>query len=91
LKDDAKLKLGATLSRREYKRILELDRAIISQRQAAEWGMGALQGQFGRLRTKLPINSKKRKLILKTIVLLYNYRCDRVGFNQIRTVFKNRE
>jgi hypothetical protein len=31
--------------------------------------------------------SGHRSLILQAMALLYNFRCDRVGLNQIRTVY----
>ena len=62
-------------------------RAIVSLRQAAEWGMRALQATFGRLKTRLTSNKIKRLRILKCCVLLHNFRIETVGLNQINTVF----
>lgn len=84
MKDNAKEKL---LNRMEYKEAILLDNAVIGQRQAAEWGMGSIQRTFGRLKSPLPVESFKRKLILKVVVLLYNFRVKYVGLNQIQTVF----
>ncbi|KAJ2984661.1 hypothetical protein HDV02_000956, partial [Globomyces sp. JEL0801] len=39
---------------------LIINKAVISQRQAAEWGMGTIQRTFGRLKSLLPINNRKR-------------------------------
>jgi hypothetical protein len=59
-----------------------------SLRQAAEWGMRAIQGSFPRIKDPLRYEELGgRKLVLMCMVMLYNYRCDRVGLNQIRTVY----
>ncbi|KAJ1406173.1 hypothetical protein B484DRAFT_300118, partial [Ochromonadaceae sp. CCMP2298] len=59
----------------------------ISLRQAAEWGMRALQGSFSRLKSRLPSDAKKRGRIILSILLLSNLRTHYVGLNQISTVF----
>jgi hypothetical protein len=87
LKEDAKERLGNSLNRLEYTRALKIDRAIISQRQAAEWGMGTFQKTFGRLKLPLPTDEGKRKHMLLACIYLHNYRCKTVGINQIKTVF----
>lgn len=84
MKDSAKERLGNSDA---YREAVRLDNAVIGQRQAAEWGMGSIQRTFGRLKSPLPVDNLKRKLILKVIVLLYNYRVKFVGLNQIQTVF----
>jgi DDE superfamily endonuclease len=56
--------------------------------QSAEWGMRAFQSAFPKL--KIPIEYEERgerKIILKVAVLLYNWRANTVGLNQIRTTF----
>jgi hypothetical protein len=59
-----------------------------SVRQAAEWGMRGLRSSFGRLTSKLRYETDgQRSQILDSIVLLYNWRANTVGFNEIRTVF----
>ena len=58
-----------------------------SLRQAAEWGMRALQGLLSRLKARLGSNKKKRGIVLLSIVLLHNLRTHYVGLNQIATVF----
>ena len=56
--------------------------------QAAEWGMRALQGSFPRLKCRMVYEERgERQLILESIVLLYNWRANTVGINQIRTTF----
>jgi hypothetical protein len=59
-----------------------------SMRQAAEWGMHALQSSFGRLHGILKYEKMgQRSLILQSIVFLHNWRVNTVGLNQIQTVF----
>jgi hypothetical protein len=70
LKDTVKEKLANKLSREEYQARMQLDRAIIGQRQAAEWGVGALQRTFARLKVPLPCDDKKRLILLKFMVRL---------------------
>jgi hypothetical protein len=59
----------------------------VSLRQSSEWGMRALQGTFTRLKSRLPAEKEKRKLIISTICYLHNFRTHIVGLNQIATVF----
>lgn len=63
---------------------------ITKHRQAAEWGMRALQGAFGRTRMKLSSNKAERRQLLKVICYLHNFRTRAVGINQIRTVYHSR-
>ena len=67
--------------------LLERMAKYVSLRQAAEWGMRALQGTFTRLKSRLTANSRTRGLIIETILLLSNFRTVHVGLNQIATVF----
>lgn len=65
-----------------------LNQQATSLRQMAEWGMRALQGSFPRLRDRLIYENRgERKLILQSIILLYNYRAAKVGQNQIQSTF----
>jgi len=58
-----------------------------SLRQAAEWGMRAIQGSFPRLKDKIKCElNGERKVFLLLAVCLYNCRVERVGLNQIRNV-----
>ena len=59
----------------------------VSLRQAAEWGMRALQGTFARLKCRLPSDSLKRLHIIEGAVFCHNLRTRLVGLNQINTVF----
>lgn len=65
-----------------------INRAAISLRQAAEWGMHAIQSAFPRLTNKFQYEENGlRGLILELMPLLYNYRLYNVGLNQIKTVY----
>jgi hypothetical protein len=65
-----------------------VNRAATSVRQMAEWGMRGLQGSFPRLKDRLLYEERgERKIILRMIVLLYNFRAATVGQNQIRSSF----
>lgn len=66
---------------------IEYSTSIVSTRQAAEWGMGAIQAKFPRLAVPLPVNDKRRLVIRKVVVLLYNLRVRMIGLSQISTVF----
>ena len=52
-------------------------------------GMRGLQGSFPRLTVRLPSHAERRRDLLYSIVLLYNYRTATIGFNQINTVFRD--
>ena len=59
-----------------------------SLRQAAEWGMRAIQGSMPRLKDNLAYEENgERKRILKLVPLLYNIRLARVGLNQIANTY----
>jgi DDE superfamily endonuclease len=59
-----------------------------SLRQAAEWGMRALQGAFPRLKDHIQYEENgERAVFLRLAIHLYNYRCNLVGLNQIRNVY----
>ncbi|KAJ2991387.1 hypothetical protein HDV02_003828 [Globomyces sp. JEL0801] len=47
---------------------LIINKAVFSQRQAAEWGMGTIQRTFGRLKSLLPLNNRKRLTLLKGLI-----------------------
>mgnify|MGYP003386608260 CR=1 FL=1 len=69
------------------KETLKLHNTYVSLRQSSEWGMRALQGTFPRLKSRLCSDSHRRGDIIESIVLLHNFRTNKVGFNQIQTVF----
>ena len=61
-----------------------LGQQATSCQQAAEWGMRGLQGSFPRLKDRIIYEENgERAIILKFITLLYNYRVQTVGINQI--------
>jgi len=57
-------------------------------RQTAEWGMRAIQSAFPRLTETLKFEEcgKERRVYLMLMCLLYNFRVETVGLNQIRNV-----
>ena len=48
-------------TRKEYEEAVKLNRAIVGQRQAAEWGMRALQETFARIKSILPSEDMERE------------------------------
>ena len=59
-----------------------------SMRQSAEWGMRCLQGSFPRLKERFIYEERgERALMLRLVVLIYNYRVNTVGVNQIRNIY----
>ena len=59
-----------------------------SMRQSTEWGMRALQGSFPRIKDRFAYEERgERRIVLKMIVLLYNYQANKVGINQIRNTY----
>ena len=82
----ASLSASKHISVRELCQEIKRHRVAVSVRQAAEWGMRALQGTWGRLQVPLPANSQDRMLILELIARMHNFRTRRVGLNQIKTV-----
>ena len=68
-------------------RIATVSNAVISIRQAAEWGMRAVEKCFRRLSLPLPYNPEVRCQRLTNIHRLYNYRVLRTNVSQTRNVF----
>ncbi|ETI43039.1 hypothetical protein F443_11933 [Phytophthora nicotianae P1569] len=64
-----------------------LHNAIISVRQAAEWGMGSIQKVYSRLNLPLPYDPELRGLRINNMFRIVNYRVRTVGISQIRTTF----
>lgn len=59
-----------------------------SLQQSAEWGMHPLQSAFPRIKQTIKFDeTEERKYILMAITLLHNYRCSKVGLNQIQNVY----
>ena len=69
--------------------VIVRDAEATSLRQSAEWGMRGLQGSFPRLKEKITYSEdfRDRKLFLSLIPMLYNFRTNFVGLNQIRSHF----
>jgi hypothetical protein len=63
-------------------------RQATSMRQTAGWGMGGIQSSFPRIHDKFVYETQgERRIICKTMILLYNLRARRVGINQIRNFY----
>ena len=65
----------------------QMHAAITSIRQAAEWGMGAVEQVWRILHQRLPFDQHKRCCRLGNIHRLYNVRVRTAGISEIRTVF----
>ena len=81
--------LVSTMPTREEQRLdLQRKRQATSMRQAAEWGMRAIQSSFPRLKdTFVYEDTGERRILMKMLCLLYNLRVSSVGINQIKNVF----
>jgi DDE superfamily endonuclease len=67
--------------------MLRMEQAT-SLRQAAEWGMRAIQSAFPRLKDTIHYEENgERGVFMSLVPLLYNYRLEKVGMNQIRNVY----
>ena len=65
-----------------------LNKDATSVWQLSEWGMQAFQSAFPRVRDQLQYEEVgERRLILQSLVLLYNFRGSTVGLNQIQSVY----
>jgi DDE superfamily endonuclease len=73
---------------RNEEELIQLRQAT-SLRQAAEWGMHAIQSSFPRLKEKIHYYDcgTERRIYLVLVCLLYNLRLEVVGLNQIRNVY----
>ena len=69
--------------------IIVRDAEATSLRQTAEWGMRGLQCSFPRLKEKITYSNdfRDRKVFLRLIPMLYNFRTNFIGINQIRSHF----
>ena len=75
-------------TRQEQKLDLQRKRQATSMRQAAEWGMPAIQSSFPRLKDMFVYkDTGERRILMKMVCLLYNLRAGTVGINQIKNVF----
>jgi hypothetical protein len=72
----------------DFIRGVALNKEATAMRQSAEWGMRALQSSFPRLKDRFIYEEYgERKIILKSMILLYNLRARLVGINQIRNTY----
>ena len=81
---------GTTLptDRRERQALLAYQRALVSARQAVEWGMRQIQGAFGILRIPMECNDHDRRaMIIRVCLRLHQLRTRMIGLNEIRSVF----
>lgn len=84
LKDGQAAPTDADLQRK----VLAFNRALLSYRQTAEWGMRQVQGAFERLRVPLKIHDSDSRIhILEMVMRLNNLRVRCVGISQIRNVY----
>jgi len=61
-----------------------LERDATSARQAAEWGMRALQSAFPRCKDRMIYEEKgERRLVLLSLILMLNFRTSLVGLHQL--------
>ncbi|QRW03575.1 DDE superfamily endonuclease [Ceratobasidium sp. AG-Ba] len=84
------IKAGEELPEDRNERIaaIRYSNRLTQARQPVEWGMRAMQGVFSRLRVPLDINDPVgRQRLLEACVRLHNLRVQRVGINQIRSVY----
>lgn len=66
----------------------EFGMELVSARQAAEWGMRAIQGGFSRLKLPMPAaDPGYRREVLYLCCRLHQIRTRHVGINQIRTTY----
>ena len=80
--------LGLGETRQEFRENARLQAEATSMRQAAEWGMRSLQASFPRLKERFIYEEHgERKVIMKSMLLLYNLRARKVGINQIRNTY----
>jgi hypothetical protein len=74
-------------AREKHKKRRE-SRKVTVARQAVEWGMRALQGCFSRLYMPLDAHDAEgRARLLQTCMRLHNLRTEKVGINQIQSVY----
>ena len=79
---------GQGETRQEFRENARLQADATSMRQSAEWGMRSLQASFPRLKERFIYEEHgERKLIMKSMLLLYNLRARKVGINQIRNTY----
>ena len=77
------------LEAREYAQLKVFNDQLVSARQAAEWGMRALQGSFGRLKLPMPATDHNYQAeVLELAICLHQVRCCGVRINQTQHVYE---
>jgi hypothetical protein len=81
--------LVSTMPTRQEQRLdLQRKRQVTSMRQAAEWGMRAIQSSFPHLKdTFVYEDTGEHHILMKMVCLLYNLHARTVEINQIISVF----
>ena len=75
-------------TRKEQRLDLHHKWQAMSMRQAAEWGMRAIQSSFPRLKDTFVYEyTGEHRILKKMICLLYNLHARSFGINQIKNVF----
>jgi hypothetical protein len=79
--------LVSTMPTRQEQRLdLQRKQQATSMRQAAEWGMRAIQSSFPRLKdTFVYEDTGEHRILMKIVCLLYNLRARTIGINQTPT------
>ena len=60
---------------------------MTASRQAVEWGMRALRSRWARITAPMPNNAEERADLLELVALMHNLVSERMGANQIRSVY----
>ena len=75
-------------TREEIEQQVRIQLEATSMRQAAEWGIRAVQASFPRLKDRFIYEENgERQRVLHSMFLLYNLRTRMVGINQIRNFY----
>ena len=88
-KESEKMAECNQMSNKDVAMYVAMQNAIISVRQAAEWGMGLFQASFKRLKLPLYYGPFRRKQLLQLCIHMQQYKTVNIGLNQIQTVFGN--
>ena len=77
---------------REFAQLKKRNTQLVSARQAAEWGMRAIQGSFSCLKLLMPaLDHKFCPEVIELAVWLHQLRCQSVGINQTARVYQEVE
>ncbi len=88
IKSSQQTEIGEGETEEEILDSIRVKRAATSMRQAAEWGMRALQSSFPRMQDRIVYEERgERRIMMKMMILLYNFRARLVGINQIKNVY----